>query len=219
MEILPIELFGFAVDVPFPKPLGLKAARLEEFGTSLCDPVSGIGLRSDQIRLKSTDELFQYEFNAHFFGENGWITRTPDRVKMAIRNARTAPDWKIIAEMLVKFYKLLEMPTGTTSALSAHVHAHFPTGEDRDAWLSRFAYSPLISRPAALGYVQIVDWEKDIRVLIEQSNAVPGAIFIAWDTQFSNGQDWPAFLGTIPEMLENSANLFDLSFEPLRERL
>jgi hypothetical protein len=216
MEIVPIEIFGVAVDVPFPKPLGARQARLEEFSAALCDPATGLGLRPDQIRLRQTDELFQYELDARFFGENGWLTRTAERVKMGIRNARTAPDWKIITELLQKFYDLVEPARDGFSALSTHAHARFPSAEDRDHWLSRFAYSPLISRPASLGYVQIVDWEKEVRVLIEQSNAIPDAVFIAWDTQFRHGQDWASFLPTIPELMENSANLFDLGFEPLR---
>jgi hypothetical protein len=219
MEIVPIEIFGVAVDVPFSKPLGLRQARLEEFSAALCDPIAGLGLRPDQIRLRQTDELFQYELCANFFGENAWLTRTAERVKMGIRNARTAPDWKVITDLLEKFCSLVNPPREGISLLSTHAHARFPSTEERDQWLNRFAYTPLISRPASLGYVQIVDWEKEVRVLIEQSNAVPDAVFVAWDTQFSNDQDLASLLPRIPELMENSANLFDLGFDPLRRSL
>ena len=75
----------------------------------------------------------------------------------------------------------------------------------------------MVNRPAALGYVTILDWEKDIRVLIEQSNVVPGGVFVSWDTQFVNAQDWETFIPTLPTLMDNSANLFDLGFDPFRE--
>jgi hypothetical protein len=65
--------------------------------------------------------------------------------------------------------------------------------------------------------VRIADWEKDIRVLIEQSNLTPDSLFIAWDTQFTNSQDWDTFLASLPTMMENSAHSFGLGFEPLKQ--
>jgi hypothetical protein len=219
MEVVPIDIFGVQVDVAFAAPQGLQQAKLEEFGAQVCDPNTGLGLRPDQLRLKKWDELYGYELSAQFFGENGTLVRTAERVKLGIRNARTAGDWAIIQQTLQRFYTLLKLPPNTVTALSTHVHAKFPTLEERDAWLGHFSYSPLVGRPAALGYVQIADWEKEIRVLIENSNAVADSVFVMWDTQFTNGQDWETFLGSLPTMMENAVNIFDLGFEPLRERV
>jgi hypothetical protein len=219
MEIVPIEVFGVNVDVPFPTPLGLSQAKLDAFGALLCDTARGLSLRAEQIRLKRWDDLFGYELSAQFFGENGTLTRTAERVKLGVRNARTAGDWNVIRDTLQRFYTFMDFDPATLTALSAHAHVRFPSVEERDAFLQRFSYSPMINRPAALGYVQVLDWEKDIRVLIEQSNVVQGAVFIMWDTQFANSQDWETFLPTLPTLLDNSANLFDLSLEPLRERV
>lgn len=219
MEIVPIDIFGVQVDVAFPAPLGISQAKLEEFGAKVCDPQKGLGLRPDQLRLKKWDELYGYELSAQFFGENGSLIRTADRIKLGVRNARTAGDWTIIQQTLQRFYALMEFPLTTTTILSTHVHAKFPTLEEREAWLGHFSYSPLVGRPATLGYVQIADWEKEIRVLIEQSNAVPDSVFVMWDTQYVNSQEWETFLLSLPTMMENAVNIFDLGFEPLRERV
>jgi hypothetical protein len=219
MEIVPIDIFGVQVEVPFPAPLGISQAHLEEFGAKICDPNKGLGLRPDQIRLKKWDELYGYELSAQFFGENGSLVRLSDRVRIGVRNARTAGDWTIIQQTLLRFYTLMEFPPTTISAASTHVHAKFPSAIERDQWLAQFSYSPLTARPAALGFVQIADWEKEIRVLIEQSNAVPDAVFVMWDTQFTNNQEWETFLLSMPTMMENAVNIFDLGFEPLRERV
>ena len=219
MEVLPIDFFGVHVDVPFPTPLGFSEARLEAFGAALCDTKTGLSLRAEQIRLKRWDDLFGYELSAQFFGENGTLTRTADRIKFGVRSARTAADFKIISDTLVRFYTLLDFDPKTVTALSAHAHGKFPSTEERDAFLQRFSYSPMVNRPAALGYVTILDWEKDIRVLIEQSNVVPGGVFATWDTQFVNAQDWETFIPTLPTLMDNSANLFDLGFEPFREHV
>ena len=217
MEVIPIEIFGLAIDVPFSAPIGFAAANLEEFGTRICDPKQGLGIRAEHVRLRRFDELFDYEVKAQFFGENGTLSRTAERVKLGVRNARTAGDWNIIHQTFTRFYNLMDFDPDTLTTLSAHVHAKFPCTDERDGFLRQFAHGGGILRPAALGYVQIPDWEKDIRFVVEQSNVVPDAVFVAWDTQFPNMQDWDSFLGTLPTMMENSANLFELGFEPLRQ--
>ena len=217
MEILPIELFGFAIDVPFPTPLGFQQAGLEDFGAKICDSAKGLGLRVDQVRLRRYDELYGYELTANFFGDNGTLVRTADRVKLSVRNARNAADWNLVRETFVRFYALMEFPPTTVSALSSHVHARFEETSDRDRFMEGFEHGFELVRAAALGYVRIADWEKEIRVLIEQSNAIPDGIFVAWDTQFVNSQDWESFLYTLPTMMENAANLFGLGFEPFKQ--
>jgi len=217
MEILPIEFFGVAVDVAFPSPLGFNQARLEDFGASVCDTVKGLSLRPDQIRLRRTDELYNYELSAQFFGENGTLSRTADRIKFAIRNARNAADWNLVRESMVRFYNLMEFPETSVTILSTHVHARCETPEDREEFIAGFSNGADVIRAACLGYVRIADWEKEIRVLIENSNAVPNGVFVAWDTQFTNSQDWDTFLYSLPTMMENSANIFGLGFEPLRQ--
>jgi hypothetical protein len=219
MDIVPIEVFAVAVEIPFASPLGFHQAKLEEFGAKICNAQTGLNLRPDQIRLRRTDELYNYELIAQFFGENGTLIRNAAGMKFSIRNGRTAADWTIIQENLLRFYRIMEFEPTTVSALVAHVHAKFPSLEERDEYLARFSASPLIARPAALGYVQIADWEKDIRVLIEQSNQVPQSVFVVWETQFTNSQDWETFLGTLPTVMENSANLFSLGFEPFRQTI
>ena len=219
MEIIPIEVFGVHVDVPFLTPLGFSQAGLEDFGAGLCDSVHGINLRPDQIRMKRWDDLFGYEMSANFFGDNGTLTRTADRVKLGIRNARTAGDWSIILQTLTHFYTLMDFNGKTVTTLSAHVHARFPSEEERDAWIGQFSHNALLTKAAALGYVRIFDWEKDIRVLIEPSNVVPDAVFCGWDTQFANDQEWDSFLGSLPTMMENAANIFELGFEPFKEKV
>jgi len=216
MEILPIELFGVAIDVPFEAPRSFPLAKLDQIGGRLCDPVKGLSLHPNQLRLRRFDELFDYELNGRFFGDNGTLTITAERCKLAIRNARTMADWGIVQQTLVRFYHIMEFAPATLTHLSTHVHAKFSAAGERDDFMQQFAFSPAIDKPAALGYVRIPDWEKDVRVLMEKSNAVPDSVFVAWDTQFVNNQDWESFFSSLPNLMENSANLFELAFDPLR---
>jgi len=128
-------------------------------------------------------------------------------VKLFVRNARTQGDWNIIQQTLARFYVLAELNEKTTTNLSAHVHGKFTSSEERDQWLNQFSHNALMSKAAALGYVRIFDWEKDIRVMIEPSNVVQDAVFVAWDTQFTNDEsEWDAFFASLPTMMETSAS-------------
>jgi hypothetical protein len=219
MEIIPIELFGVHVELPLPKPQSSAQARVEEFGAQLCDQQKGLAIRPDHLRLKKWDELFGWELTAQFFGDNGQVTRTCDRLKLFVRNARTAADWKLIVQTLSRFYTILDPEAETSTNLSAHVHAKFPSTDEREEWLQQFSHNALITKPGVLGYVKIFEWEKDIRMLIEPSNVVADGIFCAWDTSFSNTADWEEFFGGLLSMMENAANHFELGFDPLRERV
>ena len=219
MEILPIELFGVHVDVAFPQPMTYNAAKLEDFATAICNPLTGLSVRPDQVRVRRFDDIFDYELKVNFFGDNGTLTRTAERVKLGVRNARTQGDWNIIQTTLTRFYNLMNFEEKSVTHLSTHAHAKFEQPEDREKWLSQFSHNALVEKPAALGYVKIPDWEKEVRVLVEHSNVVPAALFIAWDTQFENKQDWESFLGSLPSVMENSANYFELGFEPFKERV
>jgi hypothetical protein len=220
MEIIPIDLFGVHVEVPFLAPIGYRQAGLDDFGAKVCDPATGLAIRPENIRMKKWDDLFGYELMGQFFGDNGQLTRTAERVKLFVRNARTQGDWNIIQQTLTRFYILSELSEKTVTNLSAHVHAKFPSTEERDQWLNQFSHNALMTKAAALGYVRIFDWEKDIRVMIEPSNVVQDAVFVAWDTQFTNDEsEWDAFFASLPTMMENAANIFELGFEPFRERV
>lgn len=215
MRLVPIDLLGINLDIPFVPALTARTADLESYAAWLCDPERGLGLRPDQVRLKKWDDLFGYEVAAQFFGDNGSITRTPDRIKLMIRNVRTAADWELVRRVLVRFYTHMNFAPKTATSFSAHVHSRQPAADELEAFFRQFPQPAMSSRRVLFSYVKISDWEADIRVLIEKSNALPDALFILWETQFPNTQDWESFITALPTVLENSAHLFDLAFLPM----
>lgn len=74
-------------------------------------------------------------------------------------------------------------------------------------FLNRFAVVPGIEKPAALSYVKIADWEKEIRIVIEPSNLFPGQLFLTWDSQFEASQDWDTFVLASMTVMETGAHL------------
>src|SRR3954470_17959585 len=109
MRLVPVDLLGITLDIPLVPPLSRSAANLEAYAAWLCNPDTGLGLRADQVRLRASDDLYGYEMIAQFFGDNGSITRLPDRIRLTIRNARTAADWELIRRVLVRFYTHLNL--------------------------------------------------------------------------------------------------------------
>jgi hypothetical protein len=213
MRAISQDVLGIGLTIPFSPPLTRHEARLDAFATWLCNKDAGLGLRSDQLQLKSWDELFGYELCAQFYGENGLISRNADRIKLDIKNARTASDWELVRQLIVRFYTHLQFPATSVTTFSAYVHSRSLAGPELDAYFQQFPQPKIATRPALFSYVRIVDWESDVRVLVEKSNAFPGhgGVFLGWETQFSNNQDWETFIGTLPTVMENSAHFFELS--------
>lgn len=216
MRLVPIDLLGFNLDIPFMPPLTQRAADLERYAAWLCDVETGLGLRPDQVRLKRWDDLYGYEMFAQFFGENGSITRLPDRVRVMLRNSRTAADWELVRRVLVRFYTHMNFAPLSRTAFSAHMHCRLPAADELEGFFRQFPQHPMASKPALFTYVKIGDWEGDIRMVIEKSNALPDALFLLWETTFQNSQDWESFFTALPAVLENSAHFFDLAFLPMQ---
>lgn len=210
-----IDLFSLQIETPLPRMRPLDHEDIRNFADWLCDP-EGFRLRPEQIRTKVWDQLFGYEIFAQFFGENGFIVRTPERVRVGVKNARTAADWEIIQQVFVKF--LHQEPTAESAFRVFSASAHVKVEEPHTAaeFLQQFAVLPGIERPAALNYVKIADWEKEIRLVIEPSNLFPGQLFISWDSQFATSPDWDTFVPTFITVMENSARIFNLAMAPLK---
>ncbi|HVS52663.1 MAG TPA: hypothetical protein VHD62_09930 [Opitutaceae bacterium] len=210
MRLISLDLLTIILDIPLVPPQTKRTAGLDAFGAWLCEPENGLGMRPEQVRVKSSDDLFGWELTAQFFGENGLITRTPDRVKLSVKNVRTVGDWELVRRIIVRFYMHMNLPPYSLTTFSAHVHSRFPAADELESFFREFPQPAMASRPVLFTYVKIDDWEADIRLLIEKSNLLPDAIFVAWDTQFGNSQDWESFVGTLPTVMENSVHLFDL---------
>jgi len=204
-----IDLFNLQLDSPLPKARPLEHEDVRKFSEWLCDP-EGARLRADQVRLKAWDQLFGYEIFAQFFGDNGFIVRTADRVRVGVKNARTAADWEIIQQLFVRFLHQEPGSESTVRMFSASAHLKLEEPFSASGFLDRFAVVPGIEKPAALNYVKIADWEKEIRIVIEPSNIFPGQLFVTWDSQFISSQDWDTFVPILLTVMENSAAIFGL---------
>jgi hypothetical protein len=203
-----IEIYSLQIESPLPKVRTLNHAEVQSFSDWLCD-ADGFRLRAEQVKVKAWDALYGYEIAAQFFGENGFLVRTPDRVRVGVKNARSAADWEIIQQVFVRFLQRVEAADGAPRLFSASAHVKLQDQESAD-FLARFSVVPGVERPAALSYVKIPDWEKEIRIVIEPSNLIPGQLFISWDSQFTGSQDWDTFVPILMTVMENSAGIFDL---------
>src|SRR5262249_28910122 len=145
-----------------------------------------------QVRLKSWDDLFAYEMQAQFFGDNGLIILAPEKIRLEEKNGRTAAHREIVRQLIVRFFMHMQFPPEPPTKFSAYVQLQLPSGDDVDQYFSQRTMSQMATRPALFRYVKIVDWEADVRVLVEKSNAFPDGrgLFIGWETQFTNNQDW-----------------------------
>jgi len=214
MEVVPIEIFGVSIDLPMSVPLSMREPALEEFVRDLCDPQKGVGLRPSQVQLVGRDLLYQYELNATFFEGNGTLVRTAERLRLAVRNARTWADWQLIHQTLCRIHALVELDPKSVSNLSMQAQVRFVSFPERERYLRSFAGPRNVARPGALGHVRIPDWEYEVRVQIEDSNLIPAGVYVGADTQYRNDQDFESFTGSIPTMFAAAANAFGLGFQP-----
>lgn len=214
MDIVPIEIYGVNIDLPLPKPLSMRDPELDEFIRALCDPVRGISLKPSQVQLVNRDWLYQYELTATFFEGNGSLIRNPERMRLTVRNARNWGDWQLVQQTVLRIHALVELDLKSVSNLTMQAQLRFPSFPERDRYLRSLLPNRTVSRPGALAYLRIPDWEYEVRVQIEDSNLVPAGVYIGVDTQYRNNQDWESFVGSMPTMFAAAANTFGLGFEP-----
>lgn len=214
MDIVPIEIYGLNIDLPLSKPLSMRDPELDQFIRDLCDPVRGIGLRPSQVQLVNRDWLYQYELTATFFEGNGSLVRSPERLRLTVRNARNWADWQLVQQMVLRVHALLELDSKSVSNLTMQAQLRFPSLPERERYLRSLLPNRMVSRPGALAYLRIPDWEYEVRVQIEDSSMVPAGVYIGVDTQYRNDQDWESFVACMPTMFAAAANCFGLGFLP-----
>ena len=162
------------------------------------------------------DDLFDYELEAVFFGDNGTLNRTADRVKLGVAT-RAPPATGRSSSTLTCFYTLMKIDRHRVH-LSTHVHAKFE--RRRSATVGRSIYdNSLVHKPCALGYVKIPELGKGRPRAHRSIECAPNCVFVAWDTQFVNDQESETFIGSLVHVIENSVNFFELGFEPFKERV
>ena len=216
MDIVPIQIYGVSTDLPLPAPVSVRDPAIEAFVQSLCDPLTGIGLRPSQVQLINRDWLYQYELTASFFEGNGTLVRTAERLRFSVRNARNWADWQLVHQTMLRVHNLLALDPISVSNLTMQAQLQFPSIAEREQFLRSLApgRSTSIVRPCGLGYLRIPDWEFEVRVQIEDSNVVSNGVYIGVDTQYKNNQDWESFVGSMPTMFAAAANAYGIGFEP-----
>ena len=216
MDIVPIQIYGVSTDLPLPAPVSVRDPAIEAFVQSLCDPLTGIGLRPSQVQLINRDWLYQYELTASFFEGNGTLVRTAERLRFSVRNARNWADWQLVHQTMLRVHNLLALDPNSVSNLTMQAQLQFPSIAERERFLRSLApgRSTSIVRPCGLGYLRIPDWEFEVRVQIENSNVVSNGGYMGVDTQYKNNQDWESFVGSMPTMFAAAANAYGIGFEP-----
>ena len=212
IEVLP-DFFGITLDVRFPTPRPFSNERLNRLLTRLIDSENGLALRSEQMRVRTTELGFDYEIKAFFLGANAFLVSDAEKFFLSISGGRTQADAQLIIQTAKRFLWAGEVSDQDTVIFGANTHARADSHEKRDEFLQRFRIAEQIVGPGAVGYIRVPNWTDDVRFSVEPSLGIPEALFLAWNTRF-RGVSWLDSGDELNGMLESTAAIFGIQFKP-----
>lgn len=210
-----VQIFAIALEVDFSRPRPFAKDKIDELAAWLTDAAEGFALRPEQVRVRHTDIVFDYELSASFFGGNASFKRDAEKAVLSARGARTRQDADILHQTAARFVKAIAAPEQLYVTFSANAHASLGSEGVREAYLTGFRPSSKVVAPGALGFVRLDDWPEDIRIAIEPSIGMSSSLFFSWNTRFLPSDDPMQSLQALVTALQGAAQIYGVSFKPL----
>jgi len=167
-----VQLFAISLEVYFSRPRPFAKDKIDELAAWLTDAADGFAARPEQVRVRHTDIVFDYELSASLFGGNATFKRDAEKAVFSARGARTRQDAEILHQTAARFVKMVAVSEQLYVVFSANAHASFASESEREAYLAGFRPSNQVVGPGALGIVRLDGWPEDIRIAIEPSIGV-----------------------------------------------
>src|SRR4051812_34720478 len=105
-----VQLFAIALEVYFGRPRPFAKEKIDALAVWLTDATDGLALRPDQVRVRHTDIVFDYEMSASFFGGNALLRMDAEKVHFSARGASTRQDLELLHNTATRFLKMTAVP-------------------------------------------------------------------------------------------------------------
>lgn len=199
------------MDVAFPQPKPFSKDDLDRVALWVTDPERGFGLRPEQVRVRHSDVMFDYELSAVLFNGLGMLKFNALGASFTANGARTSEDFALLKDSVRRFIGEISVLQVKTVAIGAHTHASMKSGQAREAFLSRFRAAPEILSPGVIGLLRPEPWLNDVRVAIEATAGSPDSVFVHWNTSLQITDDWETHLEALPEVFVGAVATFGLT--------
>lgn len=210
-----VQFFAIALEVDFTRPRPFAKETIDELAVWLTDTTDGFALRADQVHVRHTDIVFNYELSANFFGGNAFFKRDAEKVLFSARGARTRQDLDLLHNTATRFLKVAAVPEQLYVSFSANAHASLDSESVRESYLANFRPKQGTVQGGALGFVKLENWSEDVRIAIEPSIGFPKSLFFTWQTRFLPSGDVAETLTTLVAILQSTAEIYGVTFKPL----
>jgi hypothetical protein len=212
-----IQVFSITLEAFFRRPKPFAKDKIDQIAEWLTDSADGFALRPDQVRVRHTDIVFDYELSASFYGGNATFHRDAEKSALSARGARTRQDADLLRGAAERFARFAASEEKLPLVFSANAHASLPSVAAREQFLEGLRPDPRVISPGALGYVQLVEWPDAIRIAIEPSFNAPQSLFFSWQTNLAASEDWQSTFEILVGLIEKATAVYGIEFLPLVE--
>jgi hypothetical protein len=208
-----VQVFMIALEVYFGRPRPFAKDRMDDLAAWLTDATEGLALRPEQVRVRHTDIVFDYEVSASFFGGNATFKLDAEKAVLSARGARTQQDADVVQQTAARFVKAIASREQLPVAFSGNAHVSLSSESAREAYLAAFRPSSQVVGPGALGFVRVEGWPEDIRIAIEPSLGMPKSLFLSWNTRFLPSGDPAQMLQGLVSALGAAAQVYGVNLK------
>ena len=187
MLALDPQFFGITFQAFFGKPVPFAKSSVLSAAEDIAQAFQPFGLKPSQLELTKRDEVFNFELRVSMFNGNGNFSLNAERMEVSFSNGRSREDLNVIARCLLTFQEAAHLPEDRKGVFNAHVHG-LPTRDEADKYFSAFARnSEGFTLRGFVANLRAGTWKDEIRLYVDQSNVVPGGVFVNWSTVLPGG--------------------------------
>ena len=213
MAEITTKICGVSFESFFQKVILFKDAHCDEVAQKSLEAFVSYGLKPTQISVRGGDQTFNYELSFSLFNGNGTFRISAEKVDIILQNATSDKDLEIVQDCIAKIYEHVPLPEINNTLISATAHATFPSVDEFQQYLRKFADPPKdIVSGGIIAYVHCQNWKEEIRITIDKSLVFPAGLFLAWSTSCRDGKPSRDVLQNVKEAFMGSVTKFDLSF-------
>jgi hypothetical protein len=213
MVELKTKVIGLTIDSSFVQAMPFSKERLDQIGLRALDSFKNVGLRPEQIGLRTADVLFGYELHFSLFGGNAAFRLTGTRVVLNFQNIQSRAGLQSVVETASRAHSLLQETDFLEHAIGVVAHMSF-----RDEQGHKNAIDVLedparnIEFLGRLAHFRIDEWPEVIRIEVDRSLFVSPGLFMAWNSKWRGKVDSETLLQAA-KAFEITANRLDFNFE------
>lgn len=215
-DLIP-KVVALTLESPFSEAQPFSKERLDKVSLGALNLFSPIGLKPENIALRTADVLFGYDLTFSLLGGSVTFKLSSGSLLLNFQNITAQSALDVVADIIIKVHSLFLEYVFAQHSATAVAHFSFVNEEQRRIAESSLRDSSLgIEFLGRLAHFRIAEWPWPIRLEIDRSIFFQSGLFMTWISTWKGTVDGDTLRG-VAHAFAVAASRFEFNIDMTRE--